>query len=188
MTRIPQARAVRQALRALRKATQGSLKDLNHIAGQQMAKGEYRAAQELAAQGSQIREFLAEIDGLDARWRELCRANEQSRQQPTTALWKYYAPILQSLMMLGGQARRSEIEIEVEKAIGTALQSGDRTGAARGRERWRTMVRSARKSLASEGWIERGSGPIWKITDAGRKAAENPPADALTKEPLHGPS
>lgn len=175
MTRIPQAHGVRQALRALRKATQASLKELNKLAGQRMAKGEYDTAQQLAARGTQIREFQAQVDGLHARWQEFGDGGGQSPQQPTTALWMYYVPILQSLVKLGGQARRAEIEAEVEKTVGPTFQPGERAGMARGRERWRLMIRKARRSLVSEGWIEGGVGPTWKITEAGRKAAEHPP-------------
>jgi hypothetical protein len=34
------------------------------------------------------------------------------------------------------------------------------------------MVQQARKPMISEGWIEAKNGRFWKITDAGRKAAE----------------
>lgn len=174
MSRIPQAHGVRQALRALRKAVQVSLKELNKLAGQKMAKGEYDTAQQLAARGTQIREFQAQVDALQGRWREF-GDKDKSLQQATTALWMYYVPILQSLIKLGGAARRAEIEAEVERTVGPTFQPGDRAGTARGRERWRLMIRKARRSLVSEGWIEGGVGPMWKITDAGRKAAENPP-------------
>jgi hypothetical protein len=159
----------------LRKATQTSLKELNKVAGQKMAKGEYDTAQQLAAWGTQIREFQGQVDGLSTRWQEVSNAKGRDAQQPTTALWKYYVPILQSLVKLGGQARRTEIEAEVDNMAGSIFQAGDRAGAARGRQRWRIMVRKARKSLASEGWIEGGVSPTWKITEAGRKAAANPP-------------
>jgi hypothetical protein len=175
VTRIPQAQGVRRALRALRKATQVSLKELNKLAGQKMAKGEYDTAQQLAAHGTQIREFQTHVDDLHARWQQFGNGGGQSSQQPTTAQWMYYVPILQGLVKLGGQARRSEIEAQVEKTVGHTFQPGDRAGMARGRERWRLMIRKARRSLVSEGWVEGGVGPIWKITDAGRKTAENPP-------------
>ena len=55
-----------------------------------------------------------------------------------------------------------------------SLQAGDREAMARGTERWQIMVRRSRKSLAAEGWIEDRSGPVWRITDAGRRAAEKP--------------
>jgi hypothetical protein len=36
------------------------------------------------------------------------------------------------------------------------------------------MIRRARKHLAREGWIEGGSGRLWRITEAGRRAATKP--------------
>ena len=58
--------------------------------------------------------------------------------------------------------------------MSSSLQPGDRTGTGRGRERWQVMVRRARKPLITEGWIEAGTGKLWKITEAGRRAAEQP--------------
>jgi hypothetical protein len=61
-----------------------------------------------------------------------------------------------------------------EKTMAASFQSGDRTPLARGRERWRVMVQRARKPLLAERWIESGGGPVWRITDTGRKAADRP--------------
>jgi Mrr N-terminal domain len=182
VNRIPHARNVRQALRALRKATQTSLKGLNQVASQRMAKGDYIAAQELATKGTQVREFQLEIDRLQTRWSGLCQARRPPAGKLITPLWRYYGPILQALINLGGHARRSDLEAEVERTIAASLQSGDRAPLARGRERWRVMVQRARKPLLTERWIEGGGGSIWRITDAGRQAAEKP----LDKDPSKG--
>jgi hypothetical protein len=56
--------------------------------------------------------------------------------------------------------------------MGASFQPGDRDEARKGRERWRVMVRRAHKPLVAEGWIEKGSGPVWRITEAGRHAAD----------------
>ena len=56
--------------------------------------------------------------------------------------------------------------------MSATLQSADRDAMARGRERWRVMVRRARRHLVAEGWIEDRAGPAWRITDTGRQAAE----------------
>jgi Mrr restriction endonuclease-like protein len=172
MNRIPHARGVRLALRALGKATQASLKGLNKIAGQRMAKGDYMTAQQLAAKGTQVREFQLEIERLRVRWKELGEARDRAAKSPITPLWLYYEPILQALASLGGEARRSDLEAQVERMIAASLQAGDRAPLARGRERWRVMIQRARKHLRAERWIEAGGGPVWKITDAGRAAAD----------------
>jgi hypothetical protein len=51
------------------------------------------------------------------------------------------------------------------------LQLGEPDALAGGYESWRVMIRRARKHLVAEGWIEDRTGPIWRITEAGRKAA-----------------
>ena len=41
-----------------------------------------------------------------------------------------------------------------------------------GRERWKVMIRRARKPLRAEGWIENEISTKWRVTDEGRKAAD----------------
>jgi hypothetical protein len=36
------------------------------------------------------------------------------------------------------------------------------------------MIHRARTHLVAEGWLEKAPGPVWKITDSGRLAAEKP--------------
>jgi hypothetical protein len=176
--RIPHARDVRKALRSVRAAAQQSLAALNEVAGQRMTKGDYLAAEELAAMGKVIRQFQSEADALRERWREICGGGAAARKS-VTPLWAFYQPILEALMGLGGESPRAEIETQVERLIAPSLMPGDRTPMARGRERWRVMIQRARKPLASEGWIETGGGATWKITEVGRKAA----AKIINKDP-----
>lgn len=144
-----------------------------------MAKGDYVAAQELATKGTQVREFQSEADRLRTRWSELCKARGEVAEKLITPLWLYYEPILRALVSLGGQARRSDLEEQVKRTMAGSFQPGDLTPLSRGRERWRVMVQRARRPLLAERWIESGGGPIWRIADAGRKAAEQP----LRKDP-----
>jgi hypothetical protein len=174
MKRVPHAQGVAKALRALGAAAQKSLKGLNLAASQRMAKGDYATAEMLAARGREIREFQSEVEALHKRWREVCRAGGRAVNTSATPLWAYYQPILQGLVQAGGQCRRSDLEPHVERVMGTSLQPGDRAATVRGRERWRVMVRRARRPLIAEGWIENGAGVLWRITEAGRRAAEQP--------------
>lgn len=172
MKRIPHAQGVVKALRSARAAAQKSLKGLNLAASQRMAKGDYATAETLAGRGKEIRQFQSEVEALRKRWREVCGAGGHAAKKSTTPLWTYYQPILQGLVQAGGECRRTDLEAHVERLMGASLQPGDRAATARGRERWRGMVRRARKPLIAEGWIEDGAGKLWRITDAGRKAAE----------------
>src|SRR5262245_61638962 len=181
MTRIPHAQGVHRTLRSLRVATQKCHKGLNQAASQRMAKVDYAAADELVAKGKGIRQLQAEIDALGNRWRELCGADTAAPKRSVTPLWSYFQPILQALASLGGEARRSDLEDQVGSLIAASILPGDRTPMAQGRERWRVMIGRARKAMAAEGWIENGSGPTWKITEAGRNAAKKPMNKDLAK-------
>lgn len=174
MKRIPHARGVAQAIRATRAAAQKSLKGLNQVASQRMAKGDYATAERLAGKGKEIRQFQLEIAALSKRWNALSSGRERSHKNLIMPLWSYYQPILQALVQLGGECRRIALEGQLEKSMDRLLQAGDREPMARGRERWRVMVQRARKPLVSEGWIEDRSGPAWRITDTGRRTAERP--------------
>jgi hypothetical protein len=163
---------VARAIRAVRAAAKKALKGLNLAASQRMAKGDYTGAEALAARGKELRQFEFEVETLRKRWREVSGGAGGAAKSMATPLWVYYQPILQALVKAGGECRRTDLEVHVERLMGGALQAGDRATRANGRERWRAMVRKARKPLLTEGWIEDGTGKVWKITDKGRRAAE----------------
>lgn len=179
MKHVPDAKGVVKAIRAVQAAAKKSLKGLNATAAQRMAKGDYPKAEMLAAKGKEIREFQSEIETLRKRWREVCGGDDRTAKKAGTPLWLYYQPILQALAQAGGECRRSELEPRVERLMGASLQAGDRLTTVRGAERWQVMIRRARKPLIAEGWIEIGTGKIWRITPGGRRAAEQ----AMNKDP-----
>jgi Mrr N-terminal domain len=181
--RIPHARGVDKALRSVRLAAQRALKGLNQAAGQQMSKGDYTAAEALAVKGKEIRQFQAEVEVVRKRWREVCGAGSRSSKKSVTPLWAYYQPVLKAIVHIGGECRRTDLEAQVARLMAESLQAGDRVAMARGSERWQIMVRRSRKALVAEGWIEDQSGPVWRITDAGRRAAEKPIGESgITRE------
>jgi len=155
-------------------AVEKALKGLNQAAGLQMSKGDYAAAEALAAKGREIRQFLTEIEAVRRRWREVCGAGGRDSKKSVTPLWEYYQPTLKAIVNIGGECRRPELEPEVGRLMAASLQPGDHEAMAGGAERWQMMVRRSRKSLVAEGWIEDQDGPVWRITDAGRRAAEKP--------------
>jgi len=139
-----------------------------------MARGDYGAAETLATRGREILQFETEVEALQKRWREMHGRRERRSKTVATPLWGYYQPILKALVQAGVECRRSDLEPRVERVLGSDLPPGDRAPVGRGGERWRVMVRRARKHLAAEGWIENGRGPVWRITEAGRRAADKP--------------
>jgi hypothetical protein len=174
MKRIPHAREVDQSIRAVRATVKGALKGVNAAAAQLMAKGDYASAEALVATGREIQEFQSEVDSLRKRWRELrgTGGGGGDAKMLTSPLWAYYQPILKALVEAGSEARREELEPAVERIMGSTFQPGDRDVMARGQARWQRMIRRARKQLVAQGWLEEGSGAVWRITAAGRQAAK----------------
>ncbi len=180
MTRVPHAQGVLKAICLVRVAAKNTLKGVNRVASQRMASGDYATAETLAAKGKEIRQFETEVEALRHRWRVLCGAGGPGTKKSATPLWSYYQSILKALVEVGGVAVRSSLESTVVRLMGATLQPGDREPLGRGTERWQVMIRRARKHLAHEGWIEDRSGKAWRITDAGRRAAERPVGKAVS--------
>lgn len=175
MSSIPNSRAVNQSFQTLRTATRKAIKGLNQKAASRMAKGDYASADELAAKCREVQQFLTEVDALRAKWKEVRSGGHVGVKISVTPLWEFYQPILKSLQECGGEAVIRDLEPAVERIMSESFQPGDRTQLSRGRDRWRVMIRRARKHIVAEGWIENHKGIIWKITDKGRQAAEKTP-------------
>ncbi len=176
--KIPHAQGVTRALRNVRTTTKKALKGLNEVAGQRMAKGDYAAAETLAAKGRELRQFLQQSDELLRSWRGLSGRGAKpagTSKGETTPLWAYYQPVLKAIVSAGGKCAREDIEAAFEKSSDGFLQAGDHLLMSGGRPRWKVMIRRARKPLRAEGWIQEGAGKVWTITAAGRRASEQPP-------------
>lgn len=172
MKQLPNASGVQRQIRSVTKAVNKALKGVNRLAARSMARGDYDGAERHAGRGRELQSFLLRIDALSLAWKELQRGGQPEGKQPVTPDWQYYQPILKALESVGGASTRSALEPVIEKIMSAQLLPGDRVKMAGGRERWRVMIRRARKHLVSHGWIEKTSGITWTITEAGRKAAE----------------
>ena len=107
------------------------------------------------------------------KWGEIGGRNkEKGEKNSASPLWAYYQPILQSVVNLGGEARRPDIEPQVEQLMKQNFQPGDHDPMSRGRTRWQIMIKRAHRHLIKEGWLENGAGKLWKITATGRQAAK----------------
>lgn len=138
-----------------------------------MARGAYSEAEALIARGREIKQFDLDVEGVRKRWRELRGVGGAKGKKTRTPQWVYYQPILRALINADGECRTPELESAVGELLASDLPAADREPAAGGRERWRVMIRRARRHLVSEGWIDDRKGP-WRITEAGRRAAERP--------------
>ena len=170
--KLPHGQGVVGALRSVRVATKKTLKGLNQAAATRMARGDYAGAEALAGKGREIAQFQQQTDALLRAWRDVSGRGSKVEKAPkgeVTPLWGYYQPILKAIVALGGECLTSDIEAALESD--DFLQGADRSPMSGGRERWKVMIRQARKPLRAEGWIEDEKSKKWRVTDEGRKAA-----------------
>ena len=89
----------------------------------------------------------------------------------TTTQWFFYKYILQTLIEVGGQAKRSKIIEIVFQKTQPFLRKGDYEAIPSGAIRWSNRVAWAGLDLSLAGCIEREHG-AWKITPLGEKVYE----------------
>jgi hypothetical protein len=176
MAAIPESKRVTQGLRATKKVLAVSLDKLNQQAATLMARGKYDAATAFAEKGKQIQAFESELDSLMRRWKEISgRASVGGNKKSATLLWAYYQPILSSIVKLGGDTTRKELEPLVEESMRGNFKAGDLDIMQRGPHRWQIMIRRSKKHLVEEGWLEDNSHTRWIVTESGRQAAKAKP-------------
>ena len=141
-----------------------------------MSKGDYTSAEAWAAKARELQQFSDGVESICNRWREVSSGRATGTKKAVTPQWQFYQPILKALKDCGGEATLLQLEPAVERNMGPVLQAGDRVLMARGRARWKVMIRRTRKHLVHEGWIESRSGPTWRITDSGKIFADKTPA------------
>jgi len=176
--KIPHGQGVARALRGVRVATKKALKGLNQAAAKRMGRGDYAGAEALVAKAREIGRFEQQTNELLQVWRQLSGRGPKGAtpvKGEATPLWAYYQPILKAILRAGGDCTRTDIEEALERSSDSFLTPGDRGPMPSGRERWKAMIRRARKPLKAEGWIHDGPGSRWRITEAGRRAAERAP-------------
>jgi hypothetical protein len=169
---MPGSREVERAIKQTGREVKAALKEINHQAGKLVARGEYAAAEELVKVGRAMTTFADEVEALNLRWRELQDNAPGKLSSDRTPLWEYYKPILQALVQLGGEATLAEIEEKVQPLLAAFLQPGEMTTMSGDKLSWKRTVRRTRRHMVKEGFLEDHSGLQWRISDTGRRAAE----------------
>jgi|GEM_PF-1287672 len=151
--------------------------------GLQTIMEQYRQPQEeghaerLAA-ASRLEGFLASLRGLAASWTELAKclpAESLSNDDAPGRLpqWRFYKPLAQALLSLGGRARTRDAITEVGKILAAQLQDGDREMLQTGQVRWVVNVRFARQELKERNLLNPTEPGIWELSEAGKRWAAN---------------
>lgn len=169
--KLPGGVNVDKSLVDLNKTLKSCLRQLNQQAGRFLAKGDYPRAESLVEMAKSVRSFHVEVEALHSRWGEIKGARKEAVKGKPIPLWEYYQPILQAIVDLGGVARIAELEPAVGHLMNSRFTEGDLKTMAGGRPRWQIMIHRARKHMVKEGLLAGDTGPEWKITSLGRKAA-----------------
>ena len=175
MTAIPNKRAISQAIWSARKALKQTIKEINQTAADLAKKGAYERAEAAMTKGRELVSFREEIAAVEQKWKQVCGSGKAQNTAPddvSLAAWQYYAPIMRSLVALGGKASLSDLEAEFLRLMEPHLRVGDHSYMAGGRERWQVMIRHAHKHMVKEGWLLNRSSKLWEITVAGRQVAD----------------
>ena len=73
------------------------------------------------------------------------------------------------MVALDGEAKRKDIEAELEGRVDGWLKEGDYVTNSHGVPRWQTMIRRARKSMVKEGFLSDENLLKWIITKKGER-------------------
>ena len=77
-----------------------------------------------------------------------------------------------ALRPTAGRGAGGTIQAVFGGSVGEFLRPGDRVPMSGGQTLWKMMIRRARKHVWSESWIDDVVSTVWRITPAGRRAAE----------------
>ncbi len=179
MNHVPGGKEVERSLKNTLREVKSAQRQVNQYAARLVARGDYAGAEQMLAVGRRVLEFWKEIETVRSHWRELRGKSKTggAPEKPKTPLWRYYAPTLRALIELGGTATREDIERHIESKPSLAFAEGDLAPLG-GRPRWKVMIQRSLRPMLKEGFLQREK-RLWKITPAGRKAAETESA----KEP-----
>ena len=171
---LPRSAAIRKALKATSREIKMALKDINARAGKFVARGDYARAQRSMELAKQVRQFSDDLRAFQSRLGQFRSdgAGPKPPKDESHAQWEYYRPLLQCLIDLDGDATRSRLETLFEQRFGSWLKPGDKATLPRGQARWKVIIGRCKKHLIAEGFVEAPNHLIWRVTPAGRKAAE----------------
>jgi restriction system protein len=97
--------------------------------------------------------------------------SQASPRNEFTPVDKYWTPIIESLIELGGSARSDEVIARVGKKMDSVLTRADRELLPSGIDiRWRNRVAWQRENMKRQGLLRNDSPRgVWEITEAGRE-------------------
>ncbi|MCI0622672.1 MAG: winged helix-turn-helix domain-containing protein [Acidobacteria bacterium] len=181
---IPNTGAVDSTFRTLEKRLKRARKKINTQAAREMKGGDYGSAQKWMDIGRSVADFAGRVEAFAQEWKRLTKATRianaatEERTPPKVAIrtrstrtpaWKFCTAALQILVSRGGSASHEEVIAGLEQPMASVLTEKDRESKSpRNPPRWHGAVKKAYKQCQREGWIEKRTDGVWKITPKGR--------------------
>ncbi len=181
---IPNSSSVDSGFRTVEKRLKQARKKINAQAAREMKGGDYGAAQKWMDIARSVTDFSERVDAFGQEWKRLVKATRiantgavkqastkvtPGRGKSKTPTWKFCTPALQAILSIGGDAKHEEVLQELEQSMTSVLTEKDRQSKSPGgAPLWHMAVKKAYRQCQREGWIEKRSGGVWKITPKGR--------------------
>ena len=181
---IPNAAAVDSAFRTVEKRLRQVRRKINAQAARQMKGGDYSSTQKWMEIGRAVGDYADRVDAFGQEWKRLSKATRiantitekhapvkgtSGRVRSKTPAWKFCTPALQAVLSMGGDAKNEDVLQKMEQSMTSALTDKDhQSKSPGGAPLWHMAVKKAYKQCQREGWIEKRSGNVWKITPKGR--------------------
>jgi hypothetical protein len=180
---IPNFHTVDSALEGAVKRLGTVRKRINSSAAREMRADHYDVAQKWMEMGRSVTDFAQRLGAFAEEWKRLVKAtrivarahagNEAAKPVARattrrTPVWKFCEPALRALGARGGVASLPELVQDLGRDPSLTLTDFDRaTSSPRGAPRWHKAVEQAYRQCQREGWIEKRSDGMWKITPKG---------------------
>jgi DNA-binding transcriptional regulator YhcF (GntR family) len=149
--------------------------------------------------GRSVADFSDRVDAFGQEWKRLAKAAQiansvakkqvpvkvtSGRGKSKTPAWKFCTPALQAILSIGGDAKHEAVLHELESSMMSVLVDKDyQAKGPGGVPLWHTAVKRAYRQCQREGWIEKRSGGVWRITPKGR-AILNQKSEGETGAPV----
>jgi len=182
---IPNSGAVDSTFRTLEKRLKKARKKINTQAANEMKGGDYEPAQKWMEIGRSVADFAERVEAFAQEWKRLTKATRianaaaeghtparaavRTRSTKTPA-WKFCTAALEILVSKGGSASHEDVISGLEQSMASVLTEKDRESKSpRNPPRWHGAVKKAYKQCQREGWIEKRTNGVWKVTSKGRE-------------------
>lgn len=170
---------------------QTEIKTIVQSSASAMERGNFDSSRQHLLRGAELSGFLDKVAALQKEWPDIAGVQtEEKVDTPVKPLRRrrglakgsltrtkvYYLPMLQSIVNLGGSARKSDVLVQLEELMRSTLNKLDYEAPPSHPKipRWRIKADKVRDLLIKEELLNRDSDPgVWEINSKGKAYLES---------------